>query len=125
MRRSRLSAGTWLALSAGVLALATLVAVGAALIASHHLTVARKRVVDQVDVATNTALVLSNAMVNQETAVRGFVLAGDESFLDPYRAGVTNAARAQRELQALAQADMGGRLPRDLTAVRGAIDAWE
>ena len=33
MRRSRLSAGAWLALSAGVLALATLVAVAAALTA--------------------------------------------------------------------------------------------
>ena len=125
MRRSRLSAGTWLALSAGVLALATLVAVAAALTASHHLTEARTRVVDRVDVATNTALVLSNAMVNQETAVRGFVLGGEEGFLDPYRAGVTNAARAQRQLQALAQADMGGRLPGDLATARGAIDAWE
>ena len=125
MRRSRLSAGTWLALSAGVLALATLVAVGAALIASHHLTQARKRVVDRVDIATNTALVLSNAMVNQETGVRGFVLGGAEGFLDPYRAGVANAARAQRQLQALAQSEMGGRLPGDLTVVRRAIDAWE
>ena len=94
MRRSRLSAGAWLALSAGVLSLATLVALAAALIASHHLTQARARVVDRVDVATNTALVLSNAMVNQETGVRGFVLGGDEQFLDPYRTGVANAGRA-------------------------------
>ena len=49
MRRSRLSAGTWLALSAGVLAVATLVAIGAALLASHQLTEARGRVVDRVD----------------------------------------------------------------------------
>ena len=125
MRRSRLSAGTWLALSAGVLALATLVAIAAALTASHHLTEARKRVVDRVDVATSTSLVLGNAMVNQETGVRGFVLGGEEGFLDPYRAGVANARRAERELQALAQGEMGGRLPGDLAAVRRAIDAWE
>ena len=125
MRRSRLSAGTWLALSAGVLALATLVAIAAALTASHHLTEARKRVVDRVDVATSTSLVLGNAMVNQETGVRGFVLGGEEVFLDPYRAGVANAGRAERELQALAQGEMGGRLPGDLAAVRRAIDAWE
>ena len=125
MRRSRLSAGTWLALSAGVLAVATLVAVGAALIAAHHLTQARQRVVDRVDVATNTALVLSNAMVNQETGVRGFVLGGEEQFLDPYRVGVANAARAQRQLQALAQAEMSGRLPGDLARARRAIDAWQ
>jgi signal transduction histidine kinase len=125
MRRSRLSAGTWLALSAGVLAAATLVAIGAALIASHHLTEARNRVVDRVDVATNTSLVLGNAMVNQETGVRGFVLGGEEGFLDPYRTGVANARRAERELQTLAQGEMGGRLPGDLAAVRRAIDAWE
>ena len=125
MRRSRLSAGTWLALSAGVLAVATLVAIAAALTASHQLTEARKRVVDRVDVATSTSLVLGNAMVNQETGVRGFVLGGEEGFLDPYRAGVANARRAERELQALAQGEMGGRLPGDLAAVRRAIDAWE
>ena len=125
MRRSRLSAGTWLALSAGVLAVATLVAVGAALLASHQLTQARRRVVDRVDVASNTALVLSNAMVNQETGVRGFVLGGEEGFLDPYRAGVVNAARAQRELQTLARAEMSGRLPGDLTAAQRSIAAWE
>jgi signal transduction histidine kinase len=125
MRRSRLSAGTWLALSAGVLAVATLVAIGAALIASHHLTEARQRVVDRVDVASNTALVLTNAMINQETGVRGFVLGGDEAFLDPYRLGVADARRAQRQLQTLAQAEMGGRLPGDLAAARRAIDAWQ
>ena len=125
MRRSRLSAGTWLALSAGVLAVATLVAIGAALLASHQLTQARRRVVDRVDVASNTALVLSNAMVNQETGVRGFVLGGEEGFLDPYRAGVVNAARAQRELETLARAEMRGRLPGDLTAARRSIAAWE
>ena len=54
MRRSRLSAGTWLALSAGVLAVATLVAVGAARIAADPMNPAPPRVVEPVDVATNT-----------------------------------------------------------------------
>jgi signal transduction histidine kinase len=125
MLRARLSAGAWLALSAGLLAVATLVAIGAALLASHHLTQARQRVVDRVDVAANTALVLSNAMVNQETGIRGFVLGGEEGFLDPYRAGVANAARAQRRLQTLAQAEMSGRLPADLAGAGRAIAAWQ
>jgi CHASE3 domain sensor protein len=94
MRQSRLSAGAWLALSVGVLAVATLVAIGVALIASHHLTEARQRVVDRVDVAANTALALSNAMVNQETGLRGYVLGGDDQFLDPYRAGIADARRS-------------------------------
>ena len=125
MRQSRLSAGAWLALSVGVLAVASLVAIGAALIASHHLTQARQRVVDRVDVAANTALVLSNAMVNQETGLRGFVLGGEEQFLDPYRAGVVDARRAQAQLDGLARNEMGGSLDRDLTAARRAIAAWQ
>ena len=64
-------------------------------------------------------------MVNQETGVRGFVLGGQEGFLDPYRTGVANAARAQRQLETLARAEMSGRLPRDLAAAQRAIAAWE
>ena len=125
MRQSRLSAGAWLALSAGLLAVATLVAIGAALIASHHLTQARVRVVDRVDIAASTALVLSNAMIDQETGVRGFVLGGNDQFLDPYHAGVTDARRALAQLDALARREDAGRLGGDLAAVRRAIDAWE
>ena len=61
---------------------------------------------DRVDVAASTALVLSNAMVNQETGVRGFVLGGDDAFLEPYHAGVADARRAQAQLDgARAQRD--------------------
>ena len=125
MRQSRLSAGAWLALSAGLLAVATLVAIGAALIASHHLTQARERVVERVDIASSTALVLSNAMVNQETGVRGFVLGGNDAFLDPYHAGVSDARRALAQLDALARREDAGRLAGDLAAVRRAVGAWE
>ena len=125
MRSRRLSAGAWLALSAGLLAVASLVAIGTALIASHHLTQARNRVVDRVDVASSTALVLSNAMVNQETGVRGFVLGGNEQFLDPYHSGVTDARRALVQLDALARRENTGDLGRDLAVVRRAVDAWE
>ena len=125
MRANRLSAGAWLALSAGLLAVATLVAIGAAVLASQHLTHARDRLVDQVDVATTAALVLTNAMVNQETAVRGFVLGGNDSFLDPYHSGVADARRAFAGLHALARSEDSGRLGADLSAARGAIDAWE
>ena len=125
MRAGRLSAGAWLALSAGVLAVATLVAIGTALLAAHHLTTARNRVVDRVDIATNTALVLTNAMVNQETGVRGFVLGGNDAFLDPYHSGVTDARRSLVQLDALARREDAGDLRVDLAAVRRAIDGWE
>ena len=125
MRAGRFSAGTWLALSAGLLAVATLVAIGTALLASHHLTTARNRVVDRVDIATNTALVLTNAMVNQETGVRGFVLGGNDAFLDPYHSGVADARRSLAQLDALARHEDAGGLREDLAMVRRAIDGWE
>jgi signal transduction histidine kinase len=125
MRARWLSAGAWLALSAGLLAVAGLVAIAAGLLASHHLTQARDRVVDRVDVAANTALVLSNAMINEETGVRGFVLGGNDEFLQPYHSGVTEARRALVQLDALARREDPGELGRDLTRVRGAIAAWE
>jgi signal transduction histidine kinase len=125
MRQSRLTAGAWLALSAGLLAVAAMVAIGAAFIAAHNLTQARERVVDRVDIAVTNALALSNAMVNQETGLRGYVLGGREPFLQPYRQGRADAARAERGLDALARAEMAGRLAPDLAAVRQRIDDWE
>jgi signal transduction histidine kinase len=125
MRAGRLSAGAWLALSAGLLAVASLAAIGAALLAAHHLTLARHRLADRVDVAASTALVLTNAMINQETGVRGFVIGGNDRFLDPYHAGVADARRAFAGLDALARRHDTGRLAADLAGARSAIDAWE
>jgi signal transduction histidine kinase len=121
----RLSSGAWLAVSAGLLAVAAMVAIGAALVASHNLTQARKRVVDRVDIATNTTLALTNAMVNQETGVRGYVLGGQQAFLAPYHAGVTDARRALARLQGLSRQEGVGRLAGDLADTRRAIDRWE
>ena len=81
--------------------------------------------VDRVDVATNTALVLTNAMVNQETGVRGFVLGGNDAFLDPYHAGVTDARRALASSTRWRATRTPERSVADLAAVRRAIDAWE
>ena len=44
---------------------------------------------------------LSAAMVDQETGLRGYLLSGDESFLDPYRKGVAAFDRAFAEIKRL------------------------
>ena len=65
---------------------AAVVAGGIALVSLHD---ARNRVVNVIDPATLAAQQLDNALVNQETGVRGYALSGQQSFLAPYTAGVT------------------------------------
>jgi CHASE3 domain sensor protein len=87
MRASGFTAGRWLGLSVGVLALAALLAIVLAFVAASRLSDARNRLVDQVDPAQAAVLTLQSAVVNQETAVRGFLLGGRETFLRPYTLG--------------------------------------
>ncbi|MBH0246453.1 CHASE3 domain-containing protein, partial [Streptomyces cavourensis] len=43
--------------------------------------------VDRIQPARSVSFQLQNALLDQETGVRGFALTGDESFLEPYEAG--------------------------------------
>jgi signal transduction histidine kinase len=124
MRAGRFTAGRWLALSVGVLAVAALVAIGVAFAASARLSDARGRVVNQVDPAQAAALVAQNAMSDQETGLRGFLLGGREEFLAPYRAGGADTTAALRRLDRLA-AEPGSRTLRaDIATIRARIAAW-
>jgi signal transduction histidine kinase len=124
MRADRLTAGGWLALGVGVLAVAALIAIGVAFEASARLTDARNRVVDRVDPARAAALTLESAMVDQETGVRGFLLGGDEQFLAPYATGARDSARALAALDRVAGQGGTEALTSDLAAVRGLIGDW-
>ena len=81
MHAERFTAGRWLALSVGVLAVAALLSVGAAFLAASRVTDARVRLVDLVDPAQRDSLTLLNGMVDQETGVRGYLLGGRDTFL--------------------------------------------
>jgi signal transduction histidine kinase len=124
MRADRFTAGGWLALSVGVLAVAALVAIGAAFAASHRLTDARDRVVDRVDPAQSAAFTLESAMVDQETAVRGYLLSRRPQFLDPYATGQRSATRALAGLQSVAGLSGTEALAADLAEVRTRIADW-
>jgi signal transduction histidine kinase len=124
MRSGRFTAGQWLGLSVGVLALAALAAVVAAFIAAHNLSDARARLVDRVDPAQIDALSLSTALINQETGVRGFLLGRDEQFLGPYRTGGKQATVALLDLDRLARSPGIGTLAADVARIRAGIDAW-
>jgi signal transduction histidine kinase len=124
MRAERFTAGRWLGLSVGVLALAALVAIVAAFVAAESLTDARKRLADRVDPAQVAALQLQSALVSQETAVRGFLLGGREPFLEPYAAGRRDAERALRSLQRLSGIGPTDALAADIAVVRARAREW-
>ncbi|MBK3556547.1 CHASE3 domain-containing protein [Streptomyces sp. MBT56] len=78
--------------------------------------------VDRIQPARSVSFQLQNALLDQETGVRGFALTGDRSFLEPYEAGKS----AERERLARARELVGDdeRLAKDLDAVEAAAGRW-
>ncbi|HZQ78955.1 MAG TPA: ATP-binding protein [Acidimicrobiia bacterium] len=66
----------------------------------HSLLDARSRLVDRLDPAVLAGRDLRGALVDQESGVRGFALAGDEAFLEPYTRGRADEAAAAERLRA-------------------------
>jgi len=99
---------------------AAVVAGAIALVSQHD---ARNRVVGVIDPAALAAQQLDNALVNQETGVRGYALSAQRSFLAPYTDGVAAEGSATA---ALRQAT--GQLPAptasDLDAVITQAQYW-
>ena len=124
MRAARFTAGRWLALSVGVLAVAALLSVGAAALAASRVTDARVRLADLVDPAQRDSLTLLNGMVDQETGVRGYLLGARDTFLEPYTNGARATAVPFRGLDALAASDAGANVRDDLALVRRRIAEW-
>ena len=99
---------------------AAMVAGGIALVSLHD---NRERVVTTLDPAALQVVQLDNALLNQETGVRGYALSGQPSFLAPYTSGV---AAEQAALASLRQA--AGQLPAsvgtDLANVTQQANYW-
>ncbi|HEX2576993.1 MAG TPA: CHASE3 domain-containing protein, partial [Aquihabitans sp.] len=62
---------------------------------------ARERLADQLDPAGVQTRRWVASVVDQESGIRGFALTGDESFLEPYEAGLPTAAEAEAEARRL------------------------
>ncbi len=96
------------------------VAGGIALVSLHD---ARNRVINVIDPATEQTQLLDNALVNQETGVRGYALSAQQSYLAPYTMGVTAENSAIQSLRQLA-----GKLPAatnsDLNNVISLARSW-
>jgi signal transduction histidine kinase len=65
---------------------------------------------------------LRAAGIDQETAIRGYALTGDESFLEPYEQGVAAAEDAFDRLEGLL--DNRPHLDGELQDIRTALDEW-
>ncbi|HYV17320.1 MAG TPA: ATP-binding protein [Conexibacter sp.] len=121
---SRLTVSRWFTFAASALAFVTVIAVVLGVVAITRLSAARTLVIDRNGPAVLAALRLSNALLDQETGVRGYALTGNESFLAPYRDGLAV------ERVELAQFDKVATIPelaqarRDVAAVKRSVAAW-
>ncbi|MBJ7329136.1 MAG: CHASE3 domain-containing protein [Solirubrobacteraceae bacterium] len=119
----RLTSGQWLALGSGALALVALAALVVSLVALERQEDRRDVVIDRLDPASAVAQQVLTGLVNQETGIRGFVLTGEESFLEPYREGRAATRASTRRLRTLVGAHVPG-VERDLAAVDAAVARW-
>ena len=122
-RLSGAGVGTLLAMTIGVLLVLAVVGIGLALIANGELTHNRTLLLERVGPARRAALSLENALLNEETGVRGYVITANRSSLTPYHEGRREELQDYAQLRAQLQA-VGPQLAAELTAVQDRAEAW-
>ncbi|MEV7560785.1 ATP-binding protein [Streptomyces sp. NPDC089795] len=112
----------WLTTVLAVLALMVVGtgALGATLLS--HTTTAGNRLVDGILPAQRDALRLETALLDQETGVRGYLLADERELLEPYERGLVNERTAAARLATVLDGEAGVR--GDLAAVEEAARVW-
>ena len=121
-RGRRLTVQGWqnLVLSAmGLVVLAGLVAGAVLMSRTDHMA---RELIDDIQPARVAAYQLQAALRDQETAVRGYVIAADKQFLDPYYAGQRVEKQAADEIRRLV-----GTYPdlmTDLDAIEQGAASW-
>jgi signal transduction histidine kinase len=115
--------GTLLGATIGVLLVLAILGIGLALLANRQLTDNRNLLLEQVGPARRAALNLENALVNEETGVRGYLITAQPTFLEPYRSGLRSEAGAYSEMYARKDA-IGRVATAEVGLVRDAARAW-
>ncbi|MDA8297354.1 MAG: ATP-binding protein [Actinomycetota bacterium] len=121
-RLGRLALAQRLVLSFSALAAIALAAIGVGVWAYQRQLSASHHVIGVVDKARLDANSLLADYVDEETGVRGYILARQPTFLAPYRAGVARALRDRSELEALVALDARSR--RLLAPLDAATKRW-
>lgn len=121
-RRSALTVQGWLNL---VLCIMGVVVMGGALAGAalqDRTDVVSRQLVDDIQPARVAAYELQSALRDQETAIRGYVIAADRQFLDPYYDGQRSEQDAAQDIRRL----VGDRPEQvaDLDAIEKASAAW-
>ncbi|WP_405176940.1 ATP-binding protein [Nocardia sp. NBC_01377] len=118
----RFTVQTWFQLVLASMAIVVIIgaAVGAQVIA--HTGTVTDRLLDHTQPASVETYRWQNALINQETGVRGFTITGDQQFLQPYLDGQREQARAADRIRSLL-ADRPDRLA-ELDAAEKAANDW-
>ena len=112
-------------LALGVVAtVLTVVMIGLGAVALANQSDARDRVLDKIEPSYRQVEVLRVALVDQETGIRGYALAGQEVFLQPWEVGVRDEATATAALAAVAD-DPDLALRADLDQVTATAERWQ
>ncbi|WP_406297926.1 ATP-binding protein [Embleya sp. NBC_00888] len=112
-------------LGLGLLALVIVISAVVGALAISRLNDSRHTVLDRLEPAANAALRLENALIDQETGVRGWIIGGDPSLREPYTQGRTEENRAYTDLERLLpKSAEGDRLRADLAEVGARAQAW-
>lgn len=122
-RIGEMGVGALLAMTIGLLLVLAVVGIGLALVAQGELTHNRKLLLDQVGPARRSSLTLENALVNEETGVRGYLITAKAEFLQPYRKGLAAEARAYAAMRAH-ERTVGAPLAAEITRVQARAEAW-
>ncbi len=115
--------GTLLAATIGVLLVLAILGIGLALLANRQLAHDRDLLLDHVGPARRAALKLENALVNEETGVRGYIATSRPSFLAPYRSGLRDEVAAYASLYSQQRA-IGPQVTAEVGLASSAARAW-
>ena len=121
---NRFRVSQWFAIATAILGTVTVLGFVFGVGAIVRLAEKRDLMINHLDPASNAALRLSNALINEETGVRGYALAGEESFLAPYRDGRIEEQSAARELRGLVADGELDEIADDLDAVEDSAETW-
>ncbi|MFK0100676.1 CHASE3 domain-containing protein [Streptomyces sp. NPDC091040] len=121
-RWARLSVQNWVHLILGAFVLVVCGCVVAGGLVLAGISDRTTELVDRIQPARSASFQLQNALLNQETGVRGYVLTGDDSFLEPFAAG----KKEETDRLARVRSAMSGEQPysRDLDRIAAAAAEW-